>query len=479
MSEGDPDAQKGGERIARDIEHRIRADRLPIGHLLGTVDSLADRYGVSRWVLREAVAIAEMDGLIRSRRGTNGGLIVAAPSEDVRIFSIRHFFILAGVTGREIIDVRRLVEGMALQRAMERMTITQAIALRTIGQGADEGRVDRASANTNAFFERLLQLADHRFLTLFAKATAQANIDRLLWYGADIDVVRGLSERTWQLRERQIAALIAHDAAAVLDVENEIHAAGIALHERYASPPGDLASAVERTSILARDYMIAEGDRSAKKPEALARLMADAIRQSDLGEGARLGFESELMDRFGVSRNVMRESVRMLERYGIVEAIRGQHGGLRVRRPDPQRLVQATAVYLADHKAKAPGDYDRIVLDLLLAAVDSALTTAEPARRKVLAERHRAQVQLARSDAPSTIVFAHHKFLAGACANPALEILIRVLNLPSDRTLVTEAALEWAVRAQDGLSRAIEAGDRALSRRYVVALHSEVGEPLF
>jgi len=52
------------------------------------------------------------------------------------------------------------------------------------------------------------------------------------------------------------------------------------------------------------------------------------------------------MARFGVSRAVFREAVRMLEFFGVVEVRRGRDGGLVVGRMDPHGTIVSALLYL-------------------------------------------------------------------------------------------------------------------------------------
>lgn len=72
-------AKKAACAIAERIEEDLIARGWPIGTIYGSEGELADRFGVSRIVLREAVRILESRETARMRRGPNGGLVVLAP----------------------------------------------------------------------------------------------------------------------------------------------------------------------------------------------------------------------------------------------------------------------------------------------------------------------------------------------------------------------------------------------------------------
>ena len=72
-----------------------------------------------------------------------------------------------------------------------------------------------------------------------------------------------------------------------------------------------------------------------------AEIVADQIAQTIVGQrwepGELFGSEVELIARYGVSRAVFREAVRLLEHHGLAEMRRGLHGGLFIVQPDPDR----------------------------------------------------------------------------------------------------------------------------------------------
>lgn len=64
-----------------------------------------------------------------------------------------------------------------------------------------------------------------------------------------------------------------------------------------------------------------------RMPEAIARQIEEQIYQGHLKAGQMLPAEGELMKQFGVSRNTVREALRMLETSGLVKIKQGPRGG--------------------------------------------------------------------------------------------------------------------------------------------------------
>jgi GntR family transcriptional regulator, transcriptional repressor for pyruvate dehydrogenase complex len=86
-----------------------------------------------------------------------------------------------------------------------------------------------------------------------------------------------------------------------------------------------------------------------RKAEHLAQQLLDRIVTSGLTSGSSLGTESELLDQFGVSRPTLREGVRILESYGVLELKPGPGGGILLRKPSADILAHWLSVHLRLH----------------------------------------------------------------------------------------------------------------------------------
>ncbi len=62
--------------------------------------------------------------------------------------------------------------------------------------------------------------------------------------------------------------------------------------------------------------------------------------------GEVLGSQSELMERYGVSRAVFREAVRLVENQQVASMRRGPGGGLVVTEPTVDAIIDAAVLYL-------------------------------------------------------------------------------------------------------------------------------------
>jgi DNA-binding FadR family transcriptional regulator len=459
------DGLKLGERVARQTHAWIMAENLVAGHRLGTEEDLARRHGVSRWIAREAIAIMEMDGWIESRRGGAGGLYVSAPADDLRIAVLRHFLVLSGATPAQLAEVRRVVEGQMLARVMRHLTTDDARMLR---QFKERPAGPAPHFNTAAILRTLLRISGQPGLTLFALALLQANTDRAIWNGTPPAVIQRLSEEVLALRLEQVEALIGEDEASALALDKTIAEMSAEAHSRYADPPQDIETAIDRCTMFLEVHDVKERTKTAKKPEAVARLLAQQIISGGLKPGDSLGAEDELLSLLRVGRSVLREAKRLLERYGIVKVLRGHHGGVLVARADPLPIIRATSLHLSPSYAASPGSFHRIAAQLLLIAAETvtgrartdSLVSEELGRfRRRTEEFDQLEVREQALD--------FFELLARASGNPVLDCVMRSISfqIGFSELPVSPDIIEARRLLRRELADAIDHGDAALARR--------------
>jgi DNA-binding FadR family transcriptional regulator len=160
------------ERVAAALQDDIERARWPVGQVLGSETDLIERYGVSRAILREAVRILEHHGAVRTKRGPNGGLIVAIPDSDAILRSARMILEYDGVTVEQLLEARAVLEVAAVRSAATR----------------DDPAADRALAEAIQLEARRGDAADQFLVVHHAVAAATGN--RL--FGLFIDVMGGL-----------------------------------------------------------------------------------------------------------------------------------------------------------------------------------------------------------------------------------------------------------------------------------------------
>lgn len=74
--------------------------------------------------------------------------------------------------------------------------------------------------------------------------------------------------------------------------------------------------------------------------EQIRRQLVEAVASGDLRPGDRLPGEALLAPQFGVSTAEVRAGLNSLIAMGLVEIVRGRHGGMRIAQPKPDSLHQ-------------------------------------------------------------------------------------------------------------------------------------------
>lgn len=86
--------------------------------------------------------------------------------------------------------------------------------------------------------------------------------------------------------------------------------------------------------------------REPKMAERVATVLRRMMIRGEIAEGTMLPSESELMERFGVSRPTLREAFRVLESESLINVERGVRGGARVTRPQRETLARYAGLIL-------------------------------------------------------------------------------------------------------------------------------------
>jgi DNA-binding FadR family transcriptional regulator len=139
------------EEAVDQIAEKIKMGELRVGDRLPSERALAEQMQISRPTLREAIRLLADSGLIEVRRGSGGGMFVAADYVPPELLTARRDLRIEEVG--QVLEARRLLEPSVAQLAAMRATEDDYRALeRTIAsqrhvlEGGDllrEGREDR------------------------------------------------------------------------------------------------------------------------------------------------------------------------------------------------------------------------------------------------------------------------------------------------------------------------------------------------
>ncbi|BCI90079.1 hypothetical protein NIIDMKKI_52850 [Mycobacterium kansasii] len=113
-----------------------------------------------------------------------------------------------------------------------------------------------------------------------------------------------------------------------------------------------------------------EAARTGKRAAQIARCIEAEIVRRGWPIGASLGSEAALQQRYGASRSVLREAVRLVEHHQVARMRRGPNGGLIVCAPDAGPATRAVVIYLEYRGTTLDDLLDaRLVLEPLAAAL--------------------------------------------------------------------------------------------------------------
>lgn len=122
------------DKLADRLRREISAGRYKPGERLPTERELAEAYGVSRPIVREALGRLKQDDLIVSRQGS--GAFVAEGS--INVFRLEPFDALNPVEVKNIVELLTAVESAASAHAAVRRTKAQLAAIRGRLQDMDK-----------------------------------------------------------------------------------------------------------------------------------------------------------------------------------------------------------------------------------------------------------------------------------------------------------------------------------------------------
>src|SRR5262247_4944787 len=128
-------AMKNGERkvvpfrtatmstqIVAQVREALFAKELRSGDFLGTEKDLAERFGVSRIVARDALRTLEALGIVEIKVGAGGGARIAQGNPRRFAEALAVQLDLTGVSVGEIMDAQRAIESLTAELAAENAT---------------------------------------------------------------------------------------------------------------------------------------------------------------------------------------------------------------------------------------------------------------------------------------------------------------------------------------------------------------------
>jgi DNA-binding FadR family transcriptional regulator len=204
-------------------------------------------------------------------------------------------------------------------------------------------------------------------------------------------------------------------------------------------------------------------DAEAKRAAKVADRIIEDVMALGWPVGEVLGSESELLERYDVSRAVFREAVRLVEHQQVARTRRGPGGGLVVTEPTIGAVTDAVVLYLQRVDARLDEIFEaRIILEELTCQLAAERTEESD----LAALRHFALSEpVAAEEDPREL----HALAAATSRNVGLELFVEVFNQvshlysPDWKRLGTKVSRD-AIGAHAKIAEAIISGDGSLAR---------------
>lgn len=167
------------------------------------------------------------------------------------------------------------------------------------------------------------------------------------------------------------------------------------------------------------------GKAGIKLGELLAKNITVEIDRMGFPVGRLLGSEEQLMQRYGVSRNVLREAVRILEQQTVAAMLKGPGGGLVVTEQRMEAAAYLGGLYLESRRI-SPGQMHEIRYALELMVIERAIERMDADGE----QRLRALVDAEDVQAKQPRLKYFHRFhllLAELTGNPALHLFLDIV----------------------------------------------------
>ncbi len=217
------------------------------------------------------------------------------------------------------------------------------------------------------------------------------------------------------------------------------------------------------TRTATRDVPRPGADSNAKRAAKVADLIIEDVMALGWPVGEVLGSETDLLERYQVSRAVFREAVRLLEHQQVARTRRGPGGGLVITEPTVGAVIDAVVLYLHRVDARLDEIFEaRIILEDLACQL-----AAERTDENDLAELRRflEEVPVERDGDPREL----HSLVAVISRNAGLELFVDVFNRVAqlyspDWQKLGGAIAKETSHAHAMISEALMAGDAGLAR---------------
>lgn len=166
------------DRVAGQIERIVQDEGLQPGDRIGSGRELAERFGVSRTVIRDALAALQQRGLVEQRPGV--GVFVRDGSRDVVANLLGQMLRFEAVTLRELFDARFVIEEHNAELAAKHATADQLLRLNDVITQMERARNGRQFIEADVeFHEVFAETAGNRVFTAILRGLHPVLLDSM------------------------------------------------------------------------------------------------------------------------------------------------------------------------------------------------------------------------------------------------------------------------------------------------------------
>jgi len=209
------------EEIATKLEKMVLAETLKVGDKLPPEKNLAENFGVSRNILREALKTLKERGLIEVRTGD--GVYVAKPGTDILKDMVNRLVILGGVSIKDLFEFRLAIEvkscGLAAEKIDEEEIKHLEEIINKMKNDIDDPKLwvkeelefhmSIAKASKNILFYSFISPISNLLIELFLKGrqNPQSKIEGIEGH---LTIVKNLKKRDKNLAEEAMRKHLEH-----------------------------------------------------------------------------------------------------------------------------------------------------------------------------------------------------------------------------------------------------------------------------
>src|SRR5262245_19857073 len=191
-------------QMVAEVRDALFARKLKPGDFLGTEKELADKFGTSRIVARDALRSLEARGVVEIKMGKGGGSRIARGNPRLFAEALAVQLNLTGVSAAEIMDAQRAIECLAAELAAENATPADHARLKLLLAEAERD-FDDVGAFTRSCREFHLAVAEashNRVLVV-----QLISLEHVAWPAQNTTLTPAVGRRILEVH-KQLAALI-------------------------------------------------------------------------------------------------------------------------------------------------------------------------------------------------------------------------------------------------------------------------------